>query len=69
MRYPDYQTIDIQMDGNVCIVSLNKPEIRNALMEEMREELKNFFLRLVMIVRFDQSYWRQEEVCFQRVGI
>lgn len=44
MRYPDYETIDIQMDGSVCIVSLNKPEIRNALIEEMREELKNFFL-------------------------
>ncbi|ARJ37908.1 MULTISPECIES: enoyl-CoA hydratase/isomerase family protein [Sporosarcina] len=44
MRYPDYQTIDIQMDGSVCIVSMNKPEIRNALMEEMREELKHFFL-------------------------
>ncbi|PID17645.1 enoyl-CoA hydratase [Sporosarcina sp. P35] len=31
------------MDGAVCIVSLNKPKLRNALAEEMREELKDFF--------------------------
>lgn len=44
MRYYDqYHSIDIQMDGAVCIVSLNKPELRNALTEEMREELKDFF--------------------------
>ncbi|WP_262173769.1 enoyl-CoA hydratase/isomerase family protein [Saccharococcus sp. Marseille-Q5394] len=43
MRYDHYHSIDIRMDGAVCIVSLNKPELRNALAEEMREELKEFF--------------------------
>ncbi|MFC5604695.1 enoyl-CoA hydratase/isomerase family protein [Sporosarcina koreensis] len=43
MRYDQYHSINIQMDGAVCIVSLNKPELRNALAEEMREELKDFF--------------------------
>ncbi|MCM3636881.1 enoyl-CoA hydratase-related protein [Sporosarcina luteola] len=43
MRYEHYHSIDIRMNGAVCIVSLNKPELRNALAEEMREELKDFF--------------------------
>lgn len=39
-----YQSIDVTTAENgVCTVKLNRPQVRNALGLQMREELKNFF--------------------------
>lgn len=38
-----YENIKVEMKNNVCVVTLNRPELRNALGQEMREELRSFF--------------------------
>ena len=38
-----YEAINVRIDHAVCIVTLNRPEARNALGLEMREEIKDFF--------------------------
>ena len=38
-----YQTIKTTIKNKICTVKLNRPEVRNALGLEMREELKDFF--------------------------
>ncbi|MFJ8259302.1 enoyl-CoA hydratase/isomerase family protein [Peribacillus asahii] len=38
-----YENIDVTTENGVCTVKLNRPEVRNALGLEMREELKDFF--------------------------
>ena len=38
-----YQTIKTTIENKICTVKLNRPEVRNALGLEMREELKDFF--------------------------
>ena len=39
-----YQSIQVTTEGNgVCTVKLNRPQVRNALGRQMREELKDFF--------------------------
>ncbi|MFJ8063985.1 enoyl-CoA hydratase/isomerase family protein [Psychrobacillus sp. NPDC096426] len=44
MLEKNYHSIDVTVDQAVCIVTLNRPEARNALGLEMREELKDFFV-------------------------
>ena len=38
-----YENIKVEFENKVCVVTLNRPEIRNALGQEMREELRGFF--------------------------
>ena len=39
-----YQSIQVTTEGNgVYTVKLNRPQVRNALGHQMREELKDFF--------------------------
>ena len=38
-----YQTIKTTIKNKICTVKLSRPEVRNALGLEMREELKDFF--------------------------
>ncbi len=38
-----YENIKVEFENKVCVVTLNRPEIRNALGQEMREELRSFF--------------------------
>lgn len=38
-----YKNIQVTTEKGICIVTLNRPEIRNALGLKMREELKDFF--------------------------
>lgn len=40
MAYQGFQAININVEDGVCVITLNKPEVRNALGEELREELK-----------------------------
>ncbi|MER2089852.1 MAG: enoyl-CoA hydratase [Sporosarcina sp.] len=39
----NYENIDVKFENKVCVVTLNRPEKRNALGQEMREELRSFF--------------------------
>ena len=39
-----YQNIQVTIENGVCTVKMNRPEIRNALVNEMKEELKEFFI-------------------------
>ena len=41
-----YQALEIKVLNGVCIVAFNRPDIRNALVEEIKEEWK-FFLKEV----------------------
>ncbi|CAH0130718.1 Short-chain-enoyl-CoA hydratase [Peribacillus sp. Bi96] len=41
-----YNHIETSVENGVCLVTLNRPEIRNALVVEMREELSDFFKSL-----------------------
>ena len=43
MLVDTYEKINVEIKNNVCIVTLNRPEVRNALGQEMRKELKSFF--------------------------
>ncbi|NYF23747.1 enoyl-CoA hydratase/isomerase family protein [Sporosarcina sp. JAI121] len=43
MLHDDYENIDVKFENKVCVVTLNRPEKRNALGQEMREELRSFF--------------------------
>lgn len=38
-----YQNIKVTIENKICTVKLNRPDVRNALGLEMREELKDFF--------------------------
>src|SRR6478672_5176447 len=38
-----YQSIKTTIKNKICTVKLSRPEVRNALGLEMREELKDFF--------------------------
>lgn len=42
-KYAHYKTIAIDVENNVGVVTLNQPEVRNALSLEMREEVRHFF--------------------------
>ncbi|MFE4706933.1 enoyl-CoA hydratase/isomerase family protein [Peribacillus simplex] len=39
-----YQSIQVITDNGICTVKMNRPEVRNALGLEMREELRDFFI-------------------------
>jgi 2-(1,2-epoxy-1,2-dihydrophenyl)acetyl-CoA isomerase len=41
-----YQQIETRIENQVCLIKLNRPEIRNALVMEMREELTDLFTSL-----------------------
>lgn len=43
MLVDTYEKIKIEIKNKVCVVTLNRPEVRNALGQEMREELRTFF--------------------------
>ena len=43
-RRLSYQNLQIATDNGICIVKMNRPEVRNALGLEMREELRDFFI-------------------------
>lgn len=38
-----YENIDVTIENGICTVKLNRPEVRNALVLEMRQELKDVF--------------------------
>jgi len=38
-----YENIDVTIENGICTVKLNRPEVRNALVLEMRQELKDIF--------------------------
>ena len=40
-----YQNIQVTTNNGICIVKMNRPEVRNALGLEMREELRDFFIK------------------------
>ena len=41
--YSNYKTIKVEMDGNVAILTLNRPEVYNALNMDMALEMKDFY--------------------------
>ncbi|ARD47973.1 enoyl-CoA hydratase [Sporosarcina sp. P37] len=43
MAYEKYEAISVHVENGVCTVTLNRPEIKNALVQEMRDELMEFF--------------------------
>ncbi|WP_172373802.1 enoyl-CoA hydratase/isomerase family protein [Sporosarcina jiandibaonis] len=43
MEFDRYENIKVEIKNKVCVVTLNRPEVRNALGLEMREELISFF--------------------------
>ncbi|USK61706.1 enoyl-CoA hydratase/isomerase family protein [Peribacillus asahii] len=38
-----YENIDVTIENGICTVKLNRPEVRNALVLEMRQEIKDVF--------------------------
>ena len=41
-----YKTIEIEQEGSVCVIWLNRPEVHNAFDETMIEEIKHFFIKV-----------------------
>ena len=49
MNFPDYQTVQVQPhDDNVLLVTLNRPEVLNALNTQMGHDLLDLWLRLTV---------------------
>lgn len=38
-----YEHIEVELERGICLVTLNRPEVRNALVPEMKQELIGFF--------------------------
>lgn len=38
-----YSQVEVSINNGICLVTLNRPDIRNALVMEMREELIDLF--------------------------
>lgn len=45
-EYAHYQTIAIKVENKIGVVTLNQPEVRNAVSLEMREEVRHFFTKV-----------------------
>ena len=45
-QYPQYQALALETQGEVLVVALNRPEVRNALNTRMGQELGELFTRL-----------------------
>ena len=45
MRISTYQNIQVITNNGICVVKMNRPEVRNALGLEIREELRDFFIK------------------------
>ena len=45
--YQLFDTIRVESDGYLALVTLNRPEVANAFNTQMAEELRDFFLNVI----------------------